>query len=313
MCWYGRWWFRGRARQPRLRRLCAGFGAIDGHGSVARPDLVIVARGGGSVEDLWSFNEEEVVRAIADCPIPIISAVGHETDTTLADFAADMRAPTPTAAAEMAVPVRADLIATLADLAHRQKRNAMRPVTLGRERLTARVGRMPRPETLLQPQAQRLDDLADRLKRGLSDRVVRARQQLAADRAHLSAPLLRLRLDRARDRLTNTRLSPKLLERPMAQRQARLAALTRLAEQLHPEKPLERGYVLARDGSGKVVTSAKLAARADALELKFRDGPLGVVPIGTGGATPSSPRRKAKSPARPAKPATPARQDDLFG
>ena len=141
---------------------------------------MIVARGGGSIEDLWSFNEEAVVRAIAASTIPTISAVGHETDTTLADHAADRRAPTPTAAAEMAVPVRAELAAQLADFAHRKRRCALAPVNLGRERLAARAERLPSAETLLQPQAQRLDDLAERLRRGLLDRAAAGRERLGA-------------------------------------------------------------------------------------------------------------------------------------
>ncbi|HSG56132.1 MAG TPA: exodeoxyribonuclease VII large subunit, partial [Paracoccaceae bacterium] len=177
---------QGQGSAEQVAAAVRGFSEIQPGGPVPRPDLVIVARGGGSVEDLWGFNEEVVVRAIADCTIPIISAVGHETDTTLADYAADARAPTPTAAAEMAVPVRAELLAAVEDLALRQKRAAPRPIALGRERLEARVQRLPRPEALLQPQAQRLDDLAERLRRGLSDRAAQARALLMADKARLS-------------------------------------------------------------------------------------------------------------------------------
>ena len=150
---------QGQGAANQVAGAVRGFSAMpEGHPD--RPDLVIVARGGGSIEDLWSFNEEVVVRAIAECSIPTISAVGHETDTTLADYAADRRAPTPTAAAEIAVPVRAELAATLADFEARKKRAILRPVQLGRERLGAWAERLPGPEALLQPQAQKVDDLA---------------------------------------------------------------------------------------------------------------------------------------------------------
>ena len=148
---------QGQGAAEQVAAAVRGFAAIAPGGAVPRPDLVIVARGGGSIEDLWAFNEEAVVRAVADCPIPVISAVGHETDTTLVDFAADRRAPTPTAAAEMAVPVREELRGQLAELGLRQRRAVVRPLNLGRERLAARAERLPAPQALLSPYAQRLD------------------------------------------------------------------------------------------------------------------------------------------------------------
>ena len=188
---------QGQGAAEQVAAAVRGFSDLP-EGHALRPDLLIVARGGGSIEDLWSFNEEIVVRAIAGCSIPTISAVGHETDTTLADFAADRRAPTPTAAAEMAVPVRRELAATLADFALRKQRCALRPVELGRERLEARVKRLPRIEALLAPQAQKLDDLAGRLRQGLRDRAGQAREAMARDRARLSPALLTHRLERGR-------------------------------------------------------------------------------------------------------------------
>ncbi len=168
---------QGQGSADQVAAAVRGFDAMDAE-RPARPDLLIVARGGGSVEDLWGFNEESVVRAIAECSIPTISAVGHETDTTLADHAADRRAPTPTAAAEIAVPVRAELAATLLDLAARKRRAIYRPIELGRERLSMRARRMPKLDALLQPQAQRLDDAVDRLRRALGDRVRSGRERL---------------------------------------------------------------------------------------------------------------------------------------
>ena len=301
---------QGQGAAEQVAAAVRGFAAIEPGGPVPRPDLVIVARGGGSIEDLWSFNEEVVVRAIADCPIPTISAVGHETDTSLADYAADMRAPTPTAAAEMAVPVRADLQATLEDFAHRKRRCALRPVQLGRERLQARGDRLPRPEALLQPQAQRLDDLAERLRRGLADRASKGRERLQA--ARLSPAMLTSELRRARERLAGQRLDPALLGRRYALEAGKLDSLTRLLASLDPKAPLERGFAMVTDEEGNLVRSREIAAKEHRLTIDFSDGSLAVVPA-EGGA-PSDPlRRKPRPQPQKRKPAGPSAQDDLFG
>jgi len=285
---------QGQGSAEQVASAMRGFGALDGSNNVPRPDLLIVARGGGSIEDLWTFNEEIVVRAIAESPIPVISAVGHETDTTLADYAADRRAPTPTAAAEMAVPVLRDLAATLEDLALRQRRSADRPIALGRERLEARAQRMPTAESLLQVPRQRLDDMAERLRRGLLDRASKGRERLGALR--LSPAVLDRNVRDARQRLANTRLVPSLITRPLAESRQKLAGLERLRLQLDPEAPLSRGYVLVSSADHKLVGTKALAATQTLLTLKFADGVLDVTP---GASPPAKPRRKqsaAKSP-----------------
>ena len=293
---------QGSGAAAQVAAAVRGFGEIEAGGAIPRPDLLIVARGGGSVEDLWAFNEEAVVRAIAASPIPVISAVGHETDTTLADFAADWRAPTPTAAAEMAVPVRRELSATLDDLAHRQRRCAIRPVTLGRERLEARVQRLPSLQQLLQAKVQRLDDLSERLRRGLLDRAGKGREALG--KARLVPSLLQRSLREAKGGLTGVRLSPALVSRPISERSQRLAALARVMEQLHPDRPLERGYAMVLDGAGKAITSAPEALREPVLSIKFADGIVPAAPIiGPSGV---------KRPAKPSPPKPESGQSELF-
>ena len=279
---------QGQGAAEQVAAAVRGFGAIQSGGAIPKPDLLIVARGGGSIEDLWAFNEEAVVRAVAGSPIPVISAVGHETDTTLCDFAADKRAPTPTAAAEMAVPVKRELEGTLDDLALRQRKTVRRPIELGRERLETRVQRLPDADQLLQPQAQKLDELSERLRRGLVDRASRGRERLADLR--LSPAILRGALRDAGQRLQSARLVPALVSRPIAERQQHLAALARLAEQLHPGRPLARGYAMVMGADGKPVTSAAAAGRESLLGIRFADGEVQAVP----GSMPK-PKRKAAS------------------
>ena len=144
-----------------------GFNGLDAKGAIARPDVLIVARGGGSVEDLWGFNDEVVVRAAANSMIPIVSAVGHETDWTLIDLAADVRAPTPTGAAEMVVPVKADLEANVATLAARLRSGLQRNLDTARTGLRAAIRGLPTPDSLFAIQSQRFDTAAASLAKGL--------------------------------------------------------------------------------------------------------------------------------------------------
>lgn len=253
---------QGEGAAPQIAAAVRGFNALAADGPVARPDLLIIARGGGSIEDLWAFNEEEVVRAVADSGIPTISAVGHETDTSLCDFAADVRAPTPTAAAEMAVPVRTDLLGQLRELGHRTERCARRALERTREQLEQALRRWPEREALLAPQRQRLDDLADRLPRALRTELSHARAALERSAGALRPGLLKAAHDRAKERL---------------------AALWRVAELAHPNRPLQRGYARVEDRDGHTLISAAAARKAERLRLIFGDGDVeaqvGGVPV----------------------------------
>jgi exodeoxyribonuclease VII large subunit len=280
---------QGQGAAAQIAAAVRGFSALEPGGLVARPDLVIVARGGGSIEDLWCFNEEEVVRAIVASTIPVISAVGHETDTTLADFAADMRAPTPTAAAEMAVPLRGELAAALADLNARQRRSAVRLLAQARERLDQRAERLPPPLSLLQRHAQRLDDLGERLRRGLVHRTELARAALGRHGAALRPALLEARLRRARERLVVQRLRPEALLQRVAALHDRIDALDRLRRSLDPRAPLQRGYVLVTSLDGQVVRSRAAAAALSGMTLEFGDGTLAVASMGSAAAKAAPP------------------------
>lgn len=262
---------QGTGAAEQIARAVRGFSAIEEGGPVPRPDLVIVARGGGSVEDLWCFNDELVVRAVAECSIPTISAVGHETDTTLCDFAADVRAPTPTAAAEIAVPVRTELLAGVEALGSRSLRCIRRYHERGGERLAAATQRLPDGNRLLDAQRQRVDDLGERMRRGLSKRLADARGDLAQASAALRPPLIQGRISRSRERLASARLVPQLVQRPIGDARQRFDRIWRLAESLNPDAILRRGYARVEKRDGGTITTADAARRAGALTLVFRD------------------------------------------
>jgi exodeoxyribonuclease VII large subunit len=317
---------QGDGAAAQVAAAIRGFDAIEEGGPVARPDLVIVARGGGSIEDLWAFNEEIVVRALADCRIPTISAVGHETDITLADFAADRRAPTPTAAAEMAVPVRAELQAQLANWTARMMGAANRLQALGRERLVALVRHLPRRDMLYAPQAQRLDEVGDRLRGAARLRAERNGEKLSALSRQLprreslyTSQLQRLdqlslrlesaqrnRMARISDRFAAraVALRPQLLSQNFNQHHQRLVGLVRLLDSLDPRALLSRGYAMVRGAEGQVITSVKGAKAAKHMVLQFADGQVGVAIEGAGTAP--------RSGAVKAKPASTKPQGELF-
>ncbi|WP_372603885.1 exodeoxyribonuclease VII large subunit [Actibacterium sp.] len=310
---------QGQSCAAEVARAIAGFNAMTPGGALPRPDLIIVARGGGSIEDLWGFNEEIVVRAAAASDIPLISAVGHETDTTLIDFAADRRAPTPTAAAEMAVPVRLELLGWVGEQGARLTRGIGQAVALRRQRVSDLARALSKPQQLVEGARQRLDTWGDRLDPALRAASQRKRVQLAETAGHLRPGILTRALAAKRDQLDarSQRLRPEALtreldrkRRDLAQvcarlsqvatrqtetRRSQLDALERMRQGLGYEATLQRGYAVVRSGD-QVITSKTAAEAATALEIQFRDGRFAV-----GG----KPARKSHSP-------KPPEQGDLF-
>ncbi|SHH82750.1 exodeoxyribonuclease VII large subunit [Marivita hallyeonensis] len=218
---------------PEVARAIEGFNALTPGGGLPRPDLLIVARGGGSIEDLWGFNEEIVARAAAASEIPLISAVGHETDTTLIDFVSDQRAPTPTAAAEMAVPVRLELLAWVGDSEARMARAMSQRMDARRQRLRDLSRALPRPDSLLSGPVQRLDVWGERLPLALVRSVEKRRGRLIEAGASLRPGLLRRALEERQRGLkaTSLRLSPSLMRLVDQKREALARRADRLSVQ----------------------------------------------------------------------------------
>ncbi|WP_244301608.1 exodeoxyribonuclease VII large subunit [Stappia sp. P2PMeth1] len=249
-----------------------GFNRLEPGGAIPRPDVIIVARGGGSIEDLWGFNEEIVVRAAAASDIPLISAVGHETDWTLIDHAADLRAPTPTGAAEIAVPVRGELMASVDGLARRQISGLLRLIAGRRTELRAASAALPSPRDLLALPRQRLDTYAERLAPALRAalRDKRARHLMAAGR--LSPHTLARTVLIARERLGGLEARALRAHRQQISRdRARLDAVAKLLESLSYKNVLARGYALVRGADGQPLRSAHGVQPGDGLTIEFGD------------------------------------------
>ena len=283
---------QGAGAAEEIAAAIEGFNCLDAGGPVPRPDVLIVARGGGSLEDLWAFNEEVVVRAAAASAIPLISAVGHETDVTLIDLAADRRAPTPTAAAEMAVPVRADLLERIQSLEHRLGASLRRQIAERRARIDGLGRGLPAARDRLTTASQRLDDWSERLSRGVKGRLgterqtvdrlrpLRPRQLLALKRQQLAHASQNLSAERVSARIGQARRSADLLaerlsragQAALRERVARIETAARLLEGYSYRGVLARGYAVVRDERERPVTRAAQVKSGTALSLEFHDG-----------------------------------------
>lgn len=269
---------QGEGAAKQIADAIDGFNALEVGGAIPRPDVLIVARGGGSLEDLWCFNEENVVRAVSRSQIPLISAVGHETDTTLIDYVSDHRAPTPTAAAERAVPVREDLIYTLRDLDLRREKAARRYLNNLLQQLEGLGRGIPKPAELLSLSIQRFDELGDRLPRALKIGVERQAMKLDAVNRSLRAETLKTDIKRAKEKLI---LGVDRMKRASAQgiakKRSDFDSPARLLESLSYHSVLERGFAVVRDDDGKALSDGKTIKSGAALDIEFRDGKVDAV------------------------------------
>ena len=284
---------QGDGAAKQVAAAVRGFQTIHEHG-FPKPDVLIVARGGGSLEDLMPFNEEEVVRAVADSEIPVISAVGHETDTTLCDFAADLRAPTPTGAAEMAVPVRAQLAAQVLDDEKRLVSAANRIISEHRQRIENLTARLGDPKRLMESQTQRLDHLGDKLGSIFKSYLDVKNNRLVTAGAQLRSPKERLeRSIRDLDVVTKALLShkDKLTEKPAQN----VEHLGKMLEAYSFKNVLKRGFTVIRNDKGKIVSDGQNLQDGQNLEIEFRNDNFVNVSVGEGSASPkpkSKPKKK---------------------
>lgn len=262
---------QGEGAAQQITAAIEGFNALPVQGIMSRPDVLIVARGGGSLEDLMPFNEENVVRAAAASMIPLISAVGHETDTTLIDYAADKRAPTPTAAAEMAVPVRADLLVQVNEAGVRLQQATQRLTTQRYELLQGLVRALGDPMRVLEPLAQRCDERAERLPLAMYGMMQKRLDAIARLAAGLRHP--RTLLAMADQKLVSYSQSMQQSFRHLVTRHdATLERLKVMLGALSPLAVLQRGYVLVTDEAGLAVTSQKNLQTGQQVKLCFHDG-----------------------------------------
>ncbi len=289
---------QGEGAAEAIAQGIEGFNAMTGDGQFPRPDIIIVARGGGSIEDLWAFNEEVVVRAVAASDIPLISAVGHETDTTLIDYASDHRSPTPTAAAERAVPVLADLQYTVGDFATRLVRAKGRYFEQLEKTLDGLSRGLPRPQDILGLKEQRLDDLSERLPSALRSVVRDNETKLAKTAGGLSVRALKQTLDIKKLSLHGFmgRLS-QAGARVVHDHGQKLDGLNRLLSSLSFERVLERGYAAIFDDNKKPITSVSAVSAGMGLEVRLKDGQFAVDVAGenTANSKPKKPKAKPKA------------------
>ncbi|MAE22459.1 MAG: exodeoxyribonuclease VII large subunit [Pseudomonas sp.] len=278
--------FRRRAPQVELNLIPTAVQGREATAQIVRAlqradaqgyDALILARGGGSLEDLWCFNEEVVARAVAACVTPIVSAVGHETDVSIADFVADVRAPTPSAAAELLAPDSSELVQRLHNLQRRLALHMQGRLARERLRLEGASRRLRHPGERLRQQAQRLDDLDMRLRRAFNQQLANQRERLAGLDARLAAQhpgrnlaLLRQRLDGLAARL------PRAMQSQLRSQRQQLGALAAQLQIVSPLATLGRGYSILLDERGQAVRSAAQTQPGQRLKARLGEGELDV-------------------------------------
>ena len=274
---------QGEGAKEQVTAAIHGFNHLAPENNIPRPDLLIVARGGGSLEDLWAFNEEIVVRAVAASTIPIISAVGHETDTTLIDYVADKRAPTPTAAAEIAVPVRQEWLLTCYDYQKRLLASISRSLEERRNFLAALARGLLSPRQLLEAITQKLDDWSERLRDSLPLYLQQKQQALQLAASQLQPSIILRYIELQQQHLySRGNLRAELILQKIRFLEQQFGNQSKLLESYHYKKVLQRGFALVHDEHGRLVTSKGSVSTGMAMDIEFADGKT---PVIAGGKT----------------------------
>lgn len=286
---------QGEGSASQIAKAINGFNALEVDGKIPRPDVLIVARGGGSLEDLWSFNEEVVVRAVSISKIPLISAVGHETDTTLIDYVSDHRSPTPTAAAERAVPVRDDLIYTLQDFNIRLEKASRRYLNNFVQNVESLGRGLPKPTELLSLSSQRFDDLSERLPRALKVGVERQEMRLKSIKILLRPETLKSDIRVAGEKLVIAEeRTARAIGNLIVKKRNKYENPSCLLESLSYQSVLKRGFSLVYNEKGKALSDSKTIKSGDKLGIEFCDGRINAV--ATAGNSKPSNKKKPKLP-----------------
>ena len=301
---------QGRDAATQVAAAIRGFDVMSNDGPLPRPDVLIVARGGGALEDLWTFNEEIVVRAVAECRIPVISAIGHETDTTLIDHAADLRAPTPTAAAELAVPVKTDLVALLDELNARLLRSCALKIESSGQKIAIAAGGLVDPIDMIQRRAQTLDYALGGLFRGLDLWLSVRSMQLSGLAGRLNPPETKIAKAEGYFSQLVQRFDQQFAT-GLYQRQQKLDYLVKLLDSNSFERVLDRGFTLITNNQGVPIKRAATAPANAAVTIRFADGGRGAI-LGTHNENVTSTKTLKRRSKKPREQVIDEDQDRLF-
>ena len=308
---------QGQGAAEQIAAAIDGFNHPDTHNRLGRPDLLIVARcGGGSLEDLWAFNEEIVARAVARSQIPLISAVGHETDTTLIDYVSDLRAPTPTAAAELATPVKRDIIARIEDNDTRMRRAVIRRYETADQMLRATARGLLHPADQIGRQGQRLDMVWASLDRQLLKITSHHSARLAQVTHRLISPAHKIASSAERVNRAGEQLG-RHVQHAAERASRRLGEMDRLLQANSFERVLDRGFALVTNADGVAVKKSSEAAKGAEVTLTFADAKRAArldpdASVTGGGSVPPAPKPSVPSSDKKRTPVSASTQTELF-